>query len=159
MKRILTILFVLISFCASACEKDYSVDTSVVLTPSTALPTLDYGTYTPSVAASSNVTSSTTYVAQYMRVGNTVTVSGKIDVVPTLSATVTTIDLNLPIASNITNDYEVAGTCYGRQSNINTTAGSMSGLSSDQVRLLFVPTSGNGSQLFPMFFTFTYRII
>lgn len=56
------------------------------------------GTYTPSLTNITNVTGSTSYVAQYLRVGNTVTVSGKVDIDPTVAGAIE-VRLSLPVAT------------------------------------------------------------
>src|SRR5690606_32796918 len=69
------------------------------------------GTYTPTLTDSVNVTTSTAYACQYMRVGNVVTVSGKVDVTATTDGgTETILAISLPIASAFTQDYQAAGT-------------------------------------------------
>lgn len=68
------------------------------------------GTYTPTLTNTTNVAASTAYVCQYMRVGNTVTVSGKMDLDATASAALTTVGISLPIASDFANDNELGGT-------------------------------------------------
>lgn len=67
------------------------------------------GTYTPTLTNVSNVSSSAISISQYMRVGNTVTVSGSITMTP-LAAGNTVMRFNPPIASNFTNSVQVAGT-------------------------------------------------
>lgn len=71
------------------------------------------GIYIPEVSAPINMdaTSTTTVTqSQYMRVGNTVTVSGRFTAKPLLTATSTSFEMSLPIASNIATIEEVAGT-------------------------------------------------
>ena len=58
------------------------------------------GTYTPDLFNVTNVAASTPYACQYLRVGNVVNVSGKVDVDPTLAAA-TVLGISLPIASTI----------------------------------------------------------
>lgn len=67
-----------------------------------ALPTLTSGTYTPTLTNTTNVASSTSYQAQYLRVGSVVTVSGRVNITPTAATTNTVLGLSLPIASNFT---------------------------------------------------------
>ncbi len=75
------------------------------------LPTLSSGTYTPTRSAEANLDANVTPTdAQYLRVGATVTVSGSFTADPTLTATVTSFELSLPIASNIGQIYHLAGT-------------------------------------------------
>jgi len=59
------------------------------------------GTYTPTATAVANCTV-TAQVCQYARTGNFVTVSGRVAVDPTATATNTEFRLTLPIASNFT---------------------------------------------------------
>jgi len=70
---------------------------------------VDSGTYTPGLTNVTNVAASTAYPCQWMRVGNTVTVSGKVAIDAT-SAAAMELGISLPIASNFANDYQCAGT-------------------------------------------------
>ena len=63
--------------------------------------TLAKGTYTPTLTNGTNVAASTAYQCQYMRVGDLVTVSGRVDIDPTSASAATILDMSLPIASNI----------------------------------------------------------
>ena len=69
-------------------------------------------TYTPTLTDVANLTSSTAYIAQYLRVGNTVAVSGTVDVDPILTATTTQLGISLPVASSITARNQVAGSAF-----------------------------------------------
>lgn len=63
---------------------------------------LTSGTYTPTRSAEANLDSNVTMTqAQYLRVGNTVTVSGAFTADPTTTTTATSFEFSLPIASNI----------------------------------------------------------
>lgn len=57
------------------------------------------GTYTPTLTNAVNISASTAYQAQYIRVGATCFVSGKVDVDPTAVGAVD-LGISLPIASN-----------------------------------------------------------
>lgn len=71
------------------------------------------GTYTPTRSAEANLDSNITLSqAQYLRVGNTVTVSGRFTADPTLTATTTSFEGSLPIASNLGAAEDVAGTAF-----------------------------------------------
>jgi len=70
---------------------------------------LDAGVYTPILTNVLNVTASTAYAAQYLRVGSVVTVSGQVDIDPT-GAGDTQLGLSLPIASNLSAPEQLAGT-------------------------------------------------
>ena len=69
------------------------------------------GTYTPTqVSSNTNVDSVTFSANQYMRVGNTVTVSGQITIDATTANTDTTVKMSLPVASNFGASRQVGGT-------------------------------------------------
>jgi len=76
---------------------------------------LAHGVYTPTRSAEANMDANVTMTeAQYCRVGNTVTVSGRFTADPTLTATATSFEITLPIASNIGATEDAAGTaCCG----------------------------------------------
>lgn len=67
------------------------------------------GTYSPSATATLNLDSVTASTAQYMRVGNTVTVSGSITIDPTSASVDTTFRVTLPVSSNIAAVTECGG--------------------------------------------------
>lgn len=68
------------------------------------------GFYTPTLTNVSNLAASTVYDATYMRVGNVVTVAGRVEIDPTNPATLTELGISLPIASNIAGLEGVCGT-------------------------------------------------
>jgi hypothetical protein len=68
------------------------------------------GTYFPTVSNSINLDLTTATAAQYMRVGTTVTVSGRFTAAPSSAATSTSFELSLPIASRIVSSDNVSGT-------------------------------------------------
>lgn len=69
------------------------------------------GTYTPSLSAQSNLSTSSVTEAQWMRVGNVVTVSGRFTVQPA-SIAAANFELSLPIASNIANVEDASGVSF-----------------------------------------------
>ena len=115
------------------------------------------GTYTPTLTGVTNVTSTTAYVCQYMRVGNVVTVSGKIEVTPTVNNAQTTIGVSLPIASNFANSQECGGAAH---SVANTVLGHGAAIyadaTNDRAEMDYFETHG-ASDTFS--FSFTYQII
>ena len=70
------------------------------------------GVYTPTLTNVANLDASTAYECQYLRVGTTVTVSGKVDVDPTTTVTTTQLGISLPIASNLGAVEDCAGTAF-----------------------------------------------
>jgi len=113
------------------------------------------GTYTPTLTNTANISASIPYQCQYLRVGNTVTVSGRVDVTPTSSGVSTQLGISLPIPSNIGTTTNCAGVASST-----VTAGECAGILGEptgdvaQMRWMASSTSNFG-----MFFTFTYRII
>ena len=70
------------------------------------------GTYTPTRSAESNIDGTVTpSQAQYMRVGNVVTVSGRFTADPT-AAGATSFELTLPVASNIGAVEDLSGVAF-----------------------------------------------
>jgi hypothetical protein len=120
--------------------------------------TLAQGTYTPTLTGVTNVSSTTAFTCQYMRVGNTVTVSGKISVTPTANNTQTILGVSLPIASN----FAAEENCGGLAHTINNTAADQHGASiyadatNDRATFDYYETHGAADSFS---FTFTYRII
>lgn len=74
---------------------------------------LDSGTYTPTLTNVTNVSSSSAQVARWIRVGDQVTVYGRISIDPITTATSTQVRVSLPVASNIGSNNDLAGVCVG----------------------------------------------
>lgn len=67
------------------------------------------GTYTPTLTNVTNIDASTAFVTQWIRVGNVVMVSGRVDVDPTV-ASGWVLGVSLPIASNFASVQQCTGT-------------------------------------------------
>lgn len=129
--------------------------TSAQHTTLTGLPTIDQGTYTPTLTNVTNLDSSTAYSCQYLRVGSTVTVSGRVDVNPTAAASaLTQLGISLPIASNIANTNECGGTAIA--SAVAGNGAILGDATNNRAELNFLAGFTTDQ---PMYFTFTYRII
>lgn len=113
------------------------------------------GTYTPTLTNVANLDASTAYSCQYMRVGNVVTVSGRVDVDPTTTLTSTQLGISLPIASNLANANECAGSAA-----CPAIAGQSAAILGDATndRAIMQWLAGDVTNQ-PMYFSFTYRII
>ena len=113
------------------------------------------GTYTPTLTNVANLDASTAYLCHYLRVGNTVIVSGHVGVNPTTAALSTELGITLPIASNLgaTTDCNgnAASTTSARQS-----AGVYGDIANDRAAMVWLPTDIVDHSIH---FTFTYRII
>ena len=150
-------IFTVAPTCALDVTGGIATSRTTVTAPATTDGNIFSGTYTPTLTGVTNVTSSTAYVCQYMRVGNVVTVSGKIEVTPTLNNAQTTIGISLPIASNFAN----SGECGGSSHTVaNTTAGHGAAIyadaTNDRAEMDYFETHGV-SDTFA--FSFTYQII
>jgi hypothetical protein len=88
-----------------------NVTASGTLTVNTAGGNVSWGTYSPSLTGVTNIGSTNTVSGLYLRVGNTVTVSGTVELTTTAAgSTLSEIDLSLPIASNFSAASDAAGT-------------------------------------------------
>jgi len=143
--------------CALDVTGGIATSRTAVTAPATTDGNIFSGTYTPTLTGITNVTSSTAYVCQYMRVGNVVTVSGKIEVTPTINNAQTTIGISLPIASNFSSSEQCGGSSH---TVANTTAGHGAAIyadaTNDRAEMDYFETHG-ASDTFS--FSFTYKII
>lgn len=113
------------------------------------------GTYTPTLFNVANLAASTAYQCQYMQVGNVVTVSGKVDIDPTLAATLTRLGISLPVASNIGAAEDCAGVAFA--SGIASQGAAILGdAANDRAQLEYISTDITNQ---PMYFQFQYEVI
>jgi len=118
------------------------------------LPNVTSGTYTPTLAAVTNIDTLTLYTCQYLRVGSIVTVSGRLDADATTGG-VARVGISLPIASAFANAHECCGTAFTSE-----VAGQGAAIFADstndraQMEWIAVDTADR-----PMFFVFQYQII
>lgn len=117
------------------------------------IPVLDSGAYNPTLTNVSNLDASTVYSCQYMRVGDTVTVSGKVDVDPTALAQYR-LAISLPIASNLVNEQDCAGT--GGTPVLNESGAIRGDTASNRAELSATALSTSNHSVF---FNFTYRLL
>jgi hypothetical protein len=111
------------------------------------------GTYTPTWTGLTNVDSITAYSCQYLRVGDTVTVSGYVGINATVDNTPTTAQLTVPVNSSLSTINYCCG--VGVQDNGGVT-GSILGLGSNTAQFEFTPTVDT---IVYYSFHFTYRIV
>lgn len=116
------------------------------------------GSYVPTITNGANVaaSSSTGYEAQYIRVGDRVTVSGRIDIDPTNGApTQTNFELSLPIASDFTDEEDLSG--VGSRLGTNAVEGIFmnASIANNRASAVFYAVNTASAALT---FTFTYRI-
>jgi len=115
---------------------------------------IDSGVYTPTLTGVTNVGSFLAFDAQWMRIGEVVTVSGKFNCDPTTADIVTKLGISLPVASNFTTEEDCGGATGCR-----TFEGSglvFGSAASDRATAEFFPTSAANAA---WGFTFPYRIL
>jgi hypothetical protein len=111
------------------------------------------GTYTPTWTGLANVSSVTAFSCQYMRVGDTVTVSGWVTIDPTVDNTATSLSFSLPINSNTSSVNYLNGTGVTQGGG---SAASLSGYGANYGEFEVVPSLATAVNYS---FIFTYRII
>lgn len=113
------------------------------------------GTYTPTLTHVANISVSGAYACQYLRVGNTVTVSGKVEIQALVVTTTTRFRITLPVASAFTTDEDLAG--VGTGSAEAELYAIFADATNDEAE--FYVQSINNTNQHDIYFTFTYRII
>ena len=113
------------------------------------------GTYTPTLTNVANISASTAYQAQYLRVGSTVTVSGKVDIDAVLTATLTQLGISLPVASNFGAAEDCAGVAFS-PAVASMGAAILADTANDRAQLEFI---SNDTANRAMYFTFSYQVI
>lgn len=113
------------------------------------------GTYSPTLTNVANLDASTTFTAQYLRVGAVVTVSGRISVDPTTSGLSTILGISLPIASILSTSTQCAGVAGA-----SGIAGQVAAIAADTVNnraeAIWVASDITNQS---MFYTYTYTIV
>jgi hypothetical protein len=84
-------------------------NTILVGSAGTAIGTISEGVYTPTISALTNVAASTMHQCTWYRVGNRVTVFGRIDIDPTSDTSATFFEMDIPVVSNFTQGWDAGG--------------------------------------------------
>lgn len=117
------------------------------------------GTYTPTLTNVANISATTSRQCQYLRVGNSVTVSGVIDIDPTNVTSNTSLGISLPIVSDFSSISNCGGNSTGQKNAINGeyTATIQADTTNDRASLLY---STDGTDVLNTSFSihFTYLI-
>lgn len=111
------------------------------------------GTYTPTLTNVTNLDGSTAYEAQYIRIGNTVTVSGKVDVDATAGAA-TELGISLPIASNFGAEEDCAG--VGAMKAVQESTAIVADATNNRASMQWLAVSTSSQTIS---FTFTFQVI
>lgn len=118
-------------------------------------PAIASGTYTPTLTGASGFSSATTQVWVWMRVGNVVTTSGRLDMVTATGAN--SINISLPTSSaNFVSSAQGSGN--GNSSNTQNNVGSINS-NSGAATVEFVIPTGVAATTSPYFLHFTYQVI
>lgn len=120
----------------------------------TTVTTLVGNTYTPTLTNVTNLSASTAYQAQYLRVGNTVNVSGRVDIDPTAAGAVE-LGISLPVASNLGALEDCAGVAAA-SGIAGQVAAIAADIANDRAKLVYVAVDLTNQ---PMYFNFTYQVI
>jgi len=118
------------------------------------IPTLDQGTYTPTLAPISNIGALTAFPCTWQRIGDQVTVSGYLEVSPTAATTMTRVGISLPIPSNLATFSDCTGVAKMTQ---NADGAAVIGDDANDRAQLQWPTTVTGPV--GMTFAFTYRVL
>lgn len=113
------------------------------------------GTYTPTLTNTANVSASTAYQCQYSRQYGVVTVSGRVDIDPLLTATTTKLELSLPIASDFVSEENCGGVAFC--TNVSGMGSAIYAEKNNNTAIFQFLSSDINNMA--MFFSFTYRII
>jgi hypothetical protein len=114
------------------------------------IPTVTSGTYTPSTFNGTNMSASTPYICQFLRVGSVVTVSGRLDVTPATAAAAV-VSITPPVASNFSDASKAAGAC-----STGVVTGAVSADAAND--RLTMTTTFTGTSAQPLYFHATYVI-
>lgn len=114
-----------------------------------------YGTFTPTLGNTTNVAASTAFLCSWYKVGDMVTVFGKVQIDPTTTLAATVLTMSVPVSSGMTGaDTDAGGT--GGSSNITgEVIAIVSDGGADVVRFKFIPTDITNRTVY---FQFSYKI-
>ena len=113
------------------------------------------GVWTPTLTNTTNLDGSTAYECRYIRIGNNVMCSGRVDLDPTSNGANTLLGMSLPIASTLAATDDLSGNFL-----TNSLAGNGGGVFADTSnnRASFQFLSGNTASV-AYFFNFMYVVI
>jgi hypothetical protein len=133
-----------------------SISATGVTSPATTDGNVFSGTYTPTLTNTTNIAASTAFASQYMRVGNVVTVSGRLNIDPTTSGAASEMGISLPIASDITTTSGCAGTGAIQTTAAEVSSGGILGDTTNNRATFRFVAGGTAARDYG--FTFTYLV-
>lgn len=117
------------------------------------VPAFSSGVYTPTLTNTTNISASTAFQCQWLKVGSVVHVSGKVTFTITAGASATLLGISLPVASGFAATGDAAGAAFSDVTQ--TGAALVADVVNSRVSLKQF-SNGTGSQTF--WFTFTYYL-
>lgn len=118
------------------------------------IPTIDTGTWTPTLSNTTNVAASTAYACNYLRVNDTVICSGVVNIDPTTGLVATLLGISLPVASDFTTVYQCRGTA--NSAGAGDHAEILADATNNRASLSWYPPDGVARNLS---FIFMYRVV
>lgn len=113
------------------------------------------GVYTPALTNVANLDGSTAFECQYLRVGTTVHVAGKVSVNPTAGGAATRLGIALPVASDFGAEEDCAGAAFA--SGIAGQGAAIRGdAANNRAELIFIAADLTDQ---PMYFSFSYQVL
>lgn len=122
----------------------------------TKLPKLTSGTYTPTLTNVANINTTGVFACQWMRVGDVVTVSGRIAIRATLLGVYTEVGISLPVASNFASAQQCGGAVISENAG-GSTGGVSADLTNDRARIVSQNIADVASNNYAL--SFTYQVI
>lgn len=113
------------------------------------------GTYSPTLTDVTNTGSSSTFTCQWLRVGDVVTVSGRLQTAAASGGVASQLDVSLPIASNFTDGGGLGGAGTSFSSTGNVPVVIFTETTNDRARFLFRPLAAESQAIG---FSFTYHV-
>lgn len=114
------------------------------------------GTFTPTLTNTTNVAASTAYLCTYVRVDNTVTISGRVDIDPTSASSNTVLGMTIPIPSAFTTANQAGGVAFSSVS-VSDGAAILSDATNDRLTVQYICTTDVSNHAY--YFTATYQRI
>ena len=112
------------------------------------------GVYTPTITNISNIQAVTAFQCMYRRVGDQVSVNGRINIDPTTNGSATSIEMTLPVASNLTALGDLAGTSACPDTN--QSGGIFANIATDRAVMTFQAGSNAARD---HYFSYSYRVL
>lgn len=118
---------------------------------------IDSGTYTPTLTGVANVSSTTSKLTGYVRLGNMVWQAGQFEVTPTAGATITELRMSLPVATNFSASEQLGGAGHEGGTGQFVSCSFYAVAATDDALVRF--RSGAGATVHAFLYTLGYRII